>query len=129
MYKKVAIALSHLQPPDITTIILSFTRIIRLLQVPIPSLGQGLCPLLQGEVPSGIGRGSNVLNLKMRTDMPGSDTHMEYRMCEDLCSKNESTSKCAGTALDFLGSEWGAPPHLLPQPQEGPLQAQGLCHA
>ena len=67
--------------------------------------------------------GSSVLNL-MRADMPGSEAYREYRQRVDLCTHTgEADCKCAETALDFLGSEWGAPPHLLPQPQEGPLQA------
>ena len=50
----------------------------------------------------------------MKADMPGKDTHMEYRMSEDLCEpENETICKCAETSLIFLGSEWGPPPTCL----------------
>merc|ERR1711867_360564 len=55
--------------------------------------------------------GSNVLTLNMRADMPGSEDQREYRQYEDLCTHTgEVDCKCAETALDFLGSEWGPPP-------------------
>ena len=54
---------------------------------------------------------SNILNINMRADMPGSEAHREYRQRKDLCTHTgEVVCKCAKTALDFLGSEWGAPP-------------------
>ena len=50
--------------------------------------------------------GSNVLNINMRADMPGSEPHKEYRLREDLCSNTGNTNcKCAEGALDFLSSE------------------------
>ena len=45
--------------------------------------------------------GSNVFNLNMETDMPGSRAHREYRQREDMCSETSSNP---------LGAELGTPP-------------------
>ena len=50
--------------------------------------------------------GSNVLNINMRADMPGSEAHREYRQHEDICTHSRNINcKCSDSFLSFLRSE------------------------